>query len=59
LRHAAAKHLALNVGAHPETTRSVLGHASVATTAVYYTHAIDELSRDAMDSLAELVDGAR
>jgi integrase len=59
LRHAAATHLALTVGAHPETTRAVLGHASSATTAHYYTHAIDDLSRAAVESLAELVDGAR
>jgi integrase len=59
LRHAAATHLALTVGAHPETTRSVLGHASTATTARYYTHAVDDLSGAAVAALAELVDGAR
>ena len=37
LRHAAATTLALRVGAHPETARAILGHASTATTARYYT----------------------
>ncbi len=59
LRHAAATHLALTVGTRPETTRAVLGHASTATTAHYYTHAVDDLNRAAVDSHAALIDGAR
>jgi integrase len=59
LRHAAATTLTLRFGAHPETTRAVLGHASTATTAAYYTHAVDGLSAAAVASLADLVHGAR
>jgi integrase len=59
LRHAAATMLALHVGAHPETTRAVLGHASTATTAQYYLHAVDDLTAATVASLADLVDGVR
>ncbi len=56
LRHGVGTHLALTVGAHRETVRDLLGHASVSTTDHYYTHAIDEASRAAVETFAGLVD---
>ena len=59
LRHSAATHLALTVGAHPETTRAQLGHSSVRTTAHFYTHSLDDASRTAADALASVFDDPR
>ena len=59
LRHTAATHLALTVGAHRETVRAALGHSSVRTTEGYYTHALDDVSRAAADALAATYDAPR
>lgn len=59
LRHSAATHLALTVGAHRETVRAALGHSSTRTTETYYTHELDAASRVASDGLAEAYDGPR
>ena len=59
LRDSAATHLALTVGAHPETTRAQLGHSSVRTTADIYTHALAAASRTAADALASAFDDPR
>jgi integrase len=58
LRHSAATHLALTVGAHRETVRAALGHSSTRTTEAYYTHALDEASQLASDALAAVFDGS-
>lgn len=56
LRHQAATQL-MEAGVHPLVVSRLLGHAHIAVTLGIYSHPSEALTRDAVDTLAGLLDG--